>query len=298
MAGAHVGLGRLVGLSAIAAVLAGCTLAGGTGWPRGGATARTPLVTISAAPVPAPSTTLTAAAPPPSAASSPAPPAKLHVVGLGDSVMAGEGCDCEGIPAAYGRLIAPKHPGVTIEAGNLGLGGATSEQLRDALAYDAGTQAIVSSADVVLLEIGANDLEATLDPTRWATCDQACWTPSVQGVRERLTTTFRSVRALRGGRPTTFLVAGYWNVYRDGQVGRTAYGPQGVAWARTVTMAVNGAIRDAALANGMTYVDVVAPFDGPAGTGDATGLLAPDGDHPNAEGVQAIARAFAAAVPS
>ncbi|WP_157754770.1 hypothetical protein [Nigerium massiliense] len=33
-------------------------------------------------------------------------------------------------------------------------------------------------------------------------------------------------------------------------------------------------------------------FHGPDGTEDATALLAPDGDHPNADGVQAIAQAL------
>ena len=48
---------------------------------------------------------------------------------------------------------------------------------------------------------------------------------------------------------------------------------------------------------GMTYVDLVKPFRGPSGDSDPTPLLADDGDHPNAAGVDAIADALAAKVP-
>lgn len=56
-------------------------------------------------------------------------------------------------------------------------------------------------------------------------------------------------------------------------------------------------IERSAVGAGMTYVDLVKPFRGPSGDGDPTPLLADDGDHPNAAGVDAIADALAAKVP-
>jgi hypothetical protein len=63
-----------------------------------------------------------------------------------------------------------------------------------------------------------------------------------------------------------------------------------------VTAEVNRRVSAAAAAHGATYVDLVTPFRGPDGSKDATPLLAPDGDHPDAAGHAVIAEALAAAL--
>jgi acyl-CoA thioesterase I len=52
---------------------------------------------------------------------------------------------------------------------------------------------------------------------------------------------------------------------------------------------VNTALRKAAANGNATYVPTLEAFHGDDGTRDPTGLLAPDGDHPNAAGHAAIA---------
>jgi lysophospholipase L1-like esterase len=54
----------------------------------------------------------------------------------------------------------------------------------------------------------------------------------------------------------------------------------------------------AARATGALYVSTYTAFKGPAGTNDPTGLLAADGDHPNAAGHQLIARTIYTVLPS
>jgi lysophospholipase L1-like esterase len=101
------------------------------------------------------------------------------------------------------------------------------------------------------------------------------------------------IDVLRGGRPTTVVVTGYWNVWQDGAVGR-GMGADFVQVSRAVTGMVNQGLQRAATGNGALYVDLAKAFT--AAGPDDTGLLAADGDHPNAAGHQLIADVVARAV--
>jgi len=96
----------------------------------------------------------------------------------------------------------------------------------------------------------------------------------------------------------TILVLGYWNVVKDGAVGLAEYGADGLASAETATRYCNKALRQAAASTGAQFVTTSAAFKGEHRDQDPTGLLASDGDHPNAQGHQAIADAIYAAVPT
>lgn len=206
-----------------------------------------------------------------SAAATPAraPAPEPIVVTLGDSVPAGSACDCDPFPVTYARTIHAVSE-------NLAVPGYTSA---DVLAQIPGIRARLATADEVVLMIGANDLAAAFDAD---TSFQAAATTMQQNV-------VTSIRAIDAVRSTTVLVLGYWNVVQDGQVAATAYGPAGVKRSVTATQYANDGLREAAAETHATYISTDAAFHGPDGTHDPTGLLAADGDHPNAAGHAAIA---------
>lgn len=214
-----------------------------------------------------------------------------EVLGLGDSVMSGYHCGCDGIPVMYGGRVT-RRTGVSVRPVNLGVNGATTSSLLadlDTSEYDDA----VRSARVVLLDIGANDLQPAL--TRWRNggCDSGCYDPMISQMRSRLDRVLDRVNALRS-RPSQVLVATYWNVFTDGKVALQQGGTAQMTWSRRLTRTANGQICDSAQAHDFTCVPLYPPFILWTG-GDPTPLLASDGDHPDLLGSRRIARRFARA---
>ncbi|MBU2670661.1 SGNH/GDSL hydrolase family protein [Actinoplanes bogorensis] len=198
-----------------------------------------------------------------------AAPATPSVVTVGDSVPAGSNCGCTPFPALY----ATTQHATDV---NRAVPGTTSADVRAALPTE---RAVLSSAAEVVIMIGANDIADVFDdPSRYA--DVA------SEVEQNVAA---SVTQIRDARKIPVIVLGYWNVVQDGQVGAANYGPDGVADATRATTLINQALQQAAAASGGTYVSTAEAFHGDDGTDDPTGLLAPDGDHPNAAGQAAIA---------
>jgi acyl-CoA thioesterase-1 len=210
------------------------------------------------------------------------------VVALGDSVPAGSACDCVPFPTLYARRLSPA--GRTVM---LAQGGFTSA---DVLAQvgDAANSAALRSASIVLIMAGANDVAATFEAGDASTAD---YLTAAAQVRTNLTATLARIRQLDGA-AVPIMVLGYWNVVEDGDVGRADYGSAEAAETVTITGYTNDAISAAASAGNALYVSTTASFRGADGTADPTGLLATDGDHPNAKGHEAIAAAVYAAEPA
>ena len=167
----------------------------------------------------------------------------------------------------------------------------------DQLDQDAPTRAAIGVSDVVIVTIGANDLQAALDRWHDRRCRPACPAPELSGIEPGLARILHGLRLLHPGRPAHILVTGYWNVFPDGTMGRAKYGPDYLAWSAGVTRRANGEIAAAATAAGATYVDLYTPFKGSDGTTDPTDLLAADGDHPNQQGHDVIAASLLTALP-
>ena len=273
-----------MGSVVVAAVLAGC----GT-------------VPVHASPRPA-----THIPAPPSSASSTArapatPPAgPVHVVGLGDSVTSGEHCACDDYVTGFGRLLA-KRQGVKVDVNDDGESGSTSDGLADELSGhgrdDRSLQADVARADVVVITIGANDLTPALAAWRSDSCRAACYDPEVARMQGDLDRTLDRVQALDGGRARV-LVTNYWNVFTDGDVARQAERRGYLTWSDTVTRQANQVIATVAAQHRAALVDLYTPFEGADGNSDATDLLAPDGDHPDAAGTALISRTVLATYES
>lgn len=221
----------------------------------------------------------------PSAAADP-----LHVVGLGDSVMAGTNCGCEGIVAGYGARVAQAE-GQTVRETNLGSEGETTQDLLTALSGDANTRSAVGSADIVLVIVGANDLLVDDDRFADGDCDEACYESDVMTMGRQLGQSLDRIYALSRQKDLRVLVGGYWNVYTDGAVAQSSRTAAQRAFAEAVTAAANTEICAEARDHRATYVDLLTPFKG-RGSTDPTSLLAADGDHPDAAGVAVIVDAF------
>jgi lysophospholipase L1-like esterase len=218
--------------------------------------------------------------------------APLAVVGLGDSVMAGTACSCPGVVAAYAaRLRAAA--GRSVSALNLGVPGDTTADLVDQLRTDHRTSAAVAAADVVVVTIGANDLLPLQQQRDADGCSARCYGPASQAMGTRLSDALALIRSLRSGPPSTVLVTTYWNVFTDGAVARAAGGQPQLDWSEQVTQAADQAICVAADSHQGRCIDLTRWFDDEAA--DHTRLLAADGDHPNAAGVDVIANALLAA---
>src|SRR6476469_7252792 len=79
------------------------------------------------------------------------------VVALGDSVPAGGGCGCTPYPQLSASSLTI--PGTReVSATNDAINGATSSQVLASVTSDQQTQSHVAAADVVEIEVGANDV--------------------------------------------------------------------------------------------------------------------------------------------
>ncbi|WP_374970365.1 SGNH/GDSL hydrolase family protein [Terrabacter sp. BE26] len=230
---------------------------------------------------------------PPSTASSTtksAPTGPLTLVGLGDSVPSAETCNCTGYVEQVGaQLKRLTHRPWTVH--NDAVGGWTTADVENDV-NTSPTRDHLANADLVLIEVGANDfaLDRVADQGCFPAAGSSCWSPTLAGVRDGLTRIITAIRRIDHRPDLRIGVLGYWNVTRDGAVGR-ALGQAFVLGSDSLTRLVNDTLQQVALATGARYVDAYTPLKGESGTRDPTEDLLDDGDHPNASGHTLLARA-------
>ena len=216
-----------------------------------------------------------------------------RLVGLGDSIPAGDGCaGCVGFLDLFGQTVS-RDTSVRVGVTNLGVGGWTSADLLTSLTSDADAADTISGADIVTVTIGANDFNPMFDTFVAGHCGGAdglaCFQPAMVDLESNLTAILARIWELRDGRPTALRVTGYWNVFLDGAVAARSYGPALQRTSAALTEQANDVIKTVAEAEHARYVDLFTPFKGVDGDQDDTELLAPDGDHPSQAGDQRIA---------
>jgi lysophospholipase L1-like esterase len=278
--------GRIIGIAAITTLSLSIVAALGliAGSRAAGAQAQ-PVATFVPAPSASASASPTPSATPSATATTSSGP--YRVVGLGDSVPAGTACGCTTYVSLVGAAEAAKS-GTTASVSNLAVAGETTSGLLDQL-KETGVRRAVAAADLVIVTIGANDFDE--DAVTGSDCDAPsldCYQSTLATQAKRLTTVLKEIGSLQ--KSGTVLVTGYWNVFLAGPVG-AANGSAYVRNSDALTVADNTQIESIAQAQGDTYVDIYSPF---AGTGGS--LLAADGDHPDAAGHRAIAKALEAAL--
>ena len=214
------------------------------------------------------------------------------VVALGDSVPAGGGCGCTPFPQLSASRLSVHHVR-DVTATNDAVNGATSTDVLDAVTTDHRVESDLSGADIVEIEVGANDVEFS------AACGTtvSCYQEALPAVEQNLRDIVGQVQALTQARGALVVLLDYWNVWLGGSYAQ-AQGPAYVAAATTLTDQVDTLVREVAADTGSAYVDLRAAFEGPDYSGDETRLLAPDGDHPNAQGHARIAQPVVDAVAS
>ena len=212
------------------------------------------------------------------------------VVALGDSVPRGTNCDCTPYPplTADGLMASS---GQAVTATNDAVGGYTTEDVLRQL--DSRTDVIdhVRSADVIEIEVGANDVAYS----RSCGTDVGCYTPRVPTIEKNLGAIVSRVRRLTSGHKALVVLLDYWSVWLGGQYA-AAKGDAYVTAAEDMTDRVNEVIKSTAAKSGSAYVDLRAAFKGPDYAYDETHYLASDGDYPNAAGHEQIATATQAVI--
>jgi lysophospholipase L1-like esterase len=205
----------------------------------------------------------------------------MVVVTLGDSVPAGTACDCSPFPDQYAKLLSPGARSI-----NDAVAGYTSADVRSQIA-DPAVRSALAGASVVLIMAGANDLAGDFDGQE----EDGTYKQDATSVEQNVTAMVAAIRH-DAAAPVTVVVLGYWNVVKDGEVGLETYGKTGEQAADEATQYANDALQRAAADSGARFLPTQNIFGD-----DPTALLADDGDHPNAQGHQAIAEALYSAVP-
>jgi lysophospholipase L1-like esterase len=211
------------------------------------------------------------------------------VVALGDSVPFGTGCACVPFPQLSASQVRAT-TGRAIRTYNDARPGARTTDVLTQLQTNATVIAHVRVADVVEVEVGANDVgySSSCGPVA------SCYAPRAKATRVRTAAIIARIRALTAGRRVAVVLLGYWNVWLDGKRA-AAKGTTYVAASRWVTLTLNAGYLSLARSTGVIYVDAWRLFRG-AADADDTGWLASDGDHPNALGQRRLAVGIAHAL--
>jgi hypothetical protein len=168
----------------------------------------------------------------------------LREVALGDSVTAAHACGCTGFPTRFGRDLTTA-TGIPVTVDTHGMNGATAADALNASRQPA-LHAELQSADIVVLTIGANDVEplvATVpDPAR--TAATAAWRAQVQAGVPDVSSSVDALLADLDASPRhpQVFVTGYWAVGLDGAVAESAYAPRQAAAQVQLTSEVNDAL--------------------------------------------------------
>jgi len=220
-----------------------------------------------------------------------APAAKTHsIVALGDSVPRGTNCNCTPYPPLTAAGVS-NASGDKVTATNDAVAGYTTKNVLNQLDNNEDVISHVKKADIVEIEIGANDVAYS------STCGTSvdCYAPKVPMLKENLLSIVRRAQSLVAGHKHLVVLLDYWSIWLGGKYAASK-GQAYVDAAEEMTDRVNSAIRATASKTGSAYVDLRSAFKGPNYTYDETKYLSDDGDHPNAAGHRKIATATGAVI--
>jgi lysophospholipase L1-like esterase len=213
------------------------------------------------------------------------------IVALGDSVPSGYRCDCTPYPQLSATGLATS-TGQTVTATNDAVAGYTTSNVLRQLDSDSTVIDQVRKADVVEVNAGANDVPYNAD-----SCGTSveCYAPLVGPMKHNLTAIVGRIHELTSGHKVLVVLLDYWSIWLGGTYARDK-GDAYVNAAREMTDQVDAAVKATAAESDSAYVSEARAFKGPSFGYIESHYLAPDGEHPDADGHQAIATAAEAAI--
>jgi acyl-CoA thioesterase-1 len=216
---------------------------------------------------------------------------KWSIVALGDSVPSGYRCNCTPYPQLSAAGLTST-TGQTVTAANDAVAGYTTTNVLKQLNSDSSVIDQVQKADAVEINVGANDV-----PYNTNSCGTAvdCYAPLLPPAQKNLAAIISRVDDLTARHKVLVVLLDYWSIWLGGTYARDK-GDAYVNAAREMTSQVDAAIQTTATQDGSAYVDQRAAFKGPSFGYIESHYLAPDGEHPNADGHQAIATATEAVI--
>lgn len=215
--------------------------------------------------------------------------AAVSYVALGDSLATGAGATTSYV-AEYAAALETR-TGTDIEVTNLAVNGWTSTDLLEAITGDETMRTAVAGADLVTVDIGANDLLGQLPYYASETCggddNLECLREAIVLVEAQWATILDEVIALRDGDATGIATIDLYQPF----VGNPRVADD-LDVLRPVMDDLNAVITEVARARDIPVAAVHEAFHGPDGTGDPTEtfLISVDGLHPSNAGHQAIAQ--------
>jgi lysophospholipase L1-like esterase len=202
----------------------------------------------------------------------------------------GTNCGCTPYPQLTASGLATT-TGQKLTAANDAVGGYTTSDVLHQLRSDTAVIDRVRTADVVEIEVGANDVAYS------ASCgtNTDCYAAKIPAIQTNLAAIVARVHELTSTHKVLVVLLDYWSVWLGGRYA-AAKGEAYVDAAATATDDVDTTIKSTAAMTESAYVDLRAAFKGPDYAYDETHYLSNDGDHPNAAGHQQIADATEAVI--
>ena len=241
------------------------------------------------------STSPVPAAPPEPTSPSPAPPAvdgefdTVTYVALGDSLATGAGATTSYVEVYADGVEA--RTGVEVAITNLAVNGWTSTDLLDALRQDETMRTAVAGADLVTVDIGANDLLRAIPVYASEQCggddNLQCLREATALVEVQWAAILDEILDLRDGDTTGIATIDLYQPF----VGNPRVADDLDAL-RPVMAELNAVLTSGAEARGIPVARVHTAFHGPDGTDDPTEafLISVDGLHPSNAGHAVIAQ--------
>ena len=217
---------------------------------------------------------------------------------LGDSLAAGTGATQRyGYVQRY-RDYIQTDTGVRVTLGNIGVPGAKSADLLNALKNHPGIRNSISYSQIVTWNIGGNDLSSARDQYKARTCggtdNQDCLRNAVALFKANWSGIIQEILSLRSTSNTIIRTMDLYNPYanRD-KVADTWPNDAGNDFVvlKPYLDDANQYIAASATSSNIPYAKVYLAFNGPSGDIDPStfGYISADGYHPNDAGHQKIA---------